>query len=122
MTANQIAQQIQTAEGFLELGEPEQAWELLEDLPGEFHPVKEVLHLRLRILLALKEWFKAGFMAESLVIHAEPENAQLWYSFAIALAQQGKIPEAKTALQNAFQFDEGLRGRATKDDLLLAVW
>ena len=47
--------EIRTAEGFVELGEPEAAQHILDNLPTEFHPVKEVLYLLVRILMDLKE-------------------------------------------------------------------
>lgn len=113
---------LKSAEGFFDLGDYEHAWELLEDLPTEAKASKEVLHLRLQILLRLKEWQNAGFMAESLIQCAEPDNGQLWYDLAVALAQQGKIEEAKQALKKAVELDESLKMRALEDDLLAKVW
>jgi hypothetical protein len=109
------------AEGFLDLGMAEEAWNTLEDLPTDAKNHPQVLALRIRILAHEREWFKLSLLAEG-VLAAFPALSGVWYDLAKAKTQLGDLEAARAALKRACELDEGLRLKALEHPELEKIW
>lgn len=116
-----VAEHLTRAEGFLELGMHDEAWEALNDVEPEAQRYFPLVALRLSILIAAKSWLKAEILADS-IIQALPENAHAWYALAQAHAQMGHVEEAKQALKQACSLSPDMKEAAINDNLLSGVW
>ena len=112
---------IERAQGFMELGLSEEAWNTLEDLPPDAKNHPDVLSLRVRILAHEKEWRKLTFLAAG-VLSAFPDLADVWFDLASAQAQLGELKAAKASLKRAFDLDVGLRMKALDHPELEDIW
>lgn len=101
--------QLRAAQGFLELGDPDSAWEELESIPPEdrAHPV--ALRLSVYIYREKKKWMEMAEISRHLT-EIEPEQAEHWTNRAWAERRHQGIPVAeKTLLQALAKFpNEGL--------------
>lgn len=116
-----LAEHLTRAEGFLELGMHDEAWEALNDVEHEAQRYFPLVALRLSILIAAKSWLKAEILADS-IIQALPENAHAWYALAQAHAQLGNLEEAKQALMRACSLSADMKKAAITDGLLAGIW
>lgn len=109
------------AEGYMELGMFDEAWDVLDALDATDQRLASVLGLRVQILIGTESWAKAEILASSIVA-VMPQFALAWYTLAQAYAQQGKILPAKEALTRACAADEKYKVQALVDELLESVW
>lgn len=109
------------AEGFLELGLNEEAWEALDQLPRHMHDLRPVIDIRIKILVSAGSWQGAKTLASRL-IQADDRDAGAWYTIAQAEAQMGEKVKAQVALKFACLHDESLKLKALRDPLLMGVW
>lgn len=116
-----LGKALEQAEGFLELGMGDQAWEALEDLPTESKNHPRVLELRLQILISLRQWAKAEILGDSLA-GLMPRSIAVWIALARAKAQLGKRVEALRAIEQVVEQDPSRRLELVADDLLAGVW
>ena len=102
-------QNLRAAQGFLELGDPDSAWEELELIPAEdrAHPI--VLRLRVYIYREKKKWMEMAEISRHLT-EIEPEQAEHWTNRAWAERRHQGIPVAEKTLLNALKHfpNEGL--------------
>lgn len=89
--------QLRAALGFLELGDPDSAWEELESLPAEerAHPV--VLRMRVQIYRAKERWMEMAEVARHLT-EIEPDQPSHWTDRAWAERRHLGIPVAQKTL------------------------
>lgn len=101
--------QLRSALGFLELGDPDAAWDELESIPAEerAHPV--VLRMRVRIYRAKGRWMEMAEIARHLT-EIEPGQPAHWTDRAWAERRhQGVTVAEKTLLEALTQFpNEGI--------------
>jgi predicted Zn-dependent protease len=89
--------QLRAALGFLELGDPDAAWDELESLPAEerAHPV--VLRVRVQIYRAKERWMEMAEVARHLT-EIEPGEPAHWTDKAWAERRHLGIPIAESTL------------------------
>ena len=89
--------QLRAALGFLELGDPDSAWEELESLPAEerAHPV--VLRMRVQVYRAKERWMEMAEVARHLT-EIEPDQPAHWTDRAWAERRHLGIPVAQQTL------------------------
>ena len=117
----QIDDAIEKAEGFLFLGLGGEAWETLEDLSTDSKNHQRVLELRLECLCVLKEWQKAYLLGVGLTA-ALPESALIRFWHSCALAQIGRLKEAREHAGVAARLNPELRLRMLEEPSLAALW
>ena len=88
---------VTAAEGFLQLGMPEEAWDELEEIDPELAHLAEVLLLRILILNALKRWEAATIIGES-AIEKYPQLGELYLATAYAERRFRNIKDALVIL------------------------
>lgn len=93
-------QRLQAAQGYIQLGMFQDAWDELEALPPEFMADDMVSELRVSIYQALEKWEPARILAESLAKRS-PENVGWWILWAYALRREKSVEDAKTVLMEA---------------------
>lgn len=97
---------LRAALGFLELGDPDSAWEELEALPAEDRAHPFVLHLRVKIYQEKGRWMEMAEIARHLT-RIEPGQPSHWIDRAWAERRHQGIPVAeKTLLAALKQFPE----------------
>jgi len=100
---------LRAAQGFIELGDPDSAWEELEGIPAEdrAHPV--ALRLRVYIYRDKGKWMEMAEIARHLT-EIEPQQPEHWTNRAWAERRHQGIPVAeKTLLHALAQFpNEGI--------------
>jgi tetratricopeptide (TPR) repeat protein len=100
---------LRAAQGFIELGDPDSAWEELEGIPAEdrAHPV--ALRLRVYIYRDKGKWMEMAEIARHLT-EIEPQQPEHWTNRAWAERRHLGIPVAeKTLLHALAQFpNEGI--------------
>lgn len=100
---------LRAALGFLELGDPDAAWEELESIPAEerAHPV--VLRMRVQIYREKKRWMEMAEIARHLT-EIEPGQPSHWTDRAWAERRhQGITVAEKTLLEALTRFpNEGI--------------
>jgi predicted Zn-dependent protease len=91
---------LRAALGFLELGDPDSAWEELEAIPAEerAHPV--VLRMRVRIYRAKRRWMEMAEVARHLT-QIEPGQPSHWTDRACAERRHAGIAVAEKTLLEA---------------------
>lgn len=116
-----ITAAIERAEGFLVLGMATEAWQALEDLPSAAKNLPRVLELRLECLGLLKEWHKVVLLGEGIV-RVLPESATVHFWLACALAQTGRLDEAREHAKTAAKLNPDLRLRMLDEPALADLW
>jgi predicted Zn-dependent protease len=97
---------LMAAEGYLELGMPEEALREFQNLPREVKLGVEGLSLLMEIHRAEEEWEAMESVAERLW-EAEPGNVARWIDWAIALRLSNSPSSARVLLLEALdQFPE----------------
>jgi len=93
---------LRAAQGFLELGDPDSAWEELESIPAEdrAHPV--ALRLRVYIYREKKRWMEMAEISRHLT-EIEPQQAEHWTNRAWAERRHQGIPVAEKTLLHALK-------------------
>jgi thioredoxin-like negative regulator of GroEL len=117
----EAARQMTWAEGFFELGDSVEALRIVSALPMEAQRTWRAQLLRALLLMSLERWPEAEAVAAAAVA-ARDGPSVLWYSLAVAQAQQQKLAEARESLRWAFDLDEELRDVAQRDVALAGVW
>ncbi len=82
------------AEGYFELRMFEDAWRELETLPRWFQGYVDVIELRFRILLKLREYLKASYLGESYA-KLRPESNTVVEAVADCYLRCGRNDEAR---------------------------
>jgi lipopolysaccharide biosynthesis regulator YciM len=88
------------AQGYIELGMLEDAWDELESLPPELRAHDVVLELRIAIYQCLGKWDSARMLAESLAKRS-PEKIHWWIEWACSLRQEQSTEQARKVLMEA---------------------
>jgi tetratricopeptide (TPR) repeat protein len=88
------------AEGYLELGMPEEANEELEKIEPDVRHVPEVLHVRLEIYRKTQKWELMQAVAAKLA-EFDPGEARWALSLAYAVRRAGSLHAAKPILLDA---------------------
>jgi len=122
-------QHLTAAEGWLELGNVEESFKELEQLPSKAQQNADVIALRVRGYHHAGKLDYGVLLAEILREHA-PDRvpSEIAYDFACQLCSDGKTKEAEQWLEVAFanvgDMDESneLRTRALDDPALEPVW
>ncbi len=93
---------LRAAQGFIELGDPDSAWEELEVIPAEdrAHPV--ALRLRVYIYREKKRWMEMAEISRHLT-EIEPQQAEHWTNRAWAERRHLGIPVAEKTLLHALK-------------------
>lgn len=118
MTAEAL---ISKAEGFLELGLGEEAWNALEELPPEAKCQPDVYVLHLRILVLGQYWQKVEILAESLAPLLK-DHPYVWLALAKAQVAQGRLVEATKSATRVSELAPHLRLTMLEDEQLAALW
>ena len=117
----EAAKYLMRAEGYFELGDAQEALRVLESMPEPLGRLAKVQILRALLLMSLERWPEAEAVAAA-ALSAPEASSVLWYSLAVAQAQQQKVAEARESLRLAIDLDEELREVARRDVALAAVW
>ena len=64
---------LSAAEGYIELGMYQDAWDELETLSDDEKVSPEVCHLRLRIFIGSEAWSNAALFADSLLVRGDKD-------------------------------------------------
>ena len=92
--------QLKAAQGFLELGDPDSAWEELESIPAEDRAHQAVLWTRLEIYRKKQRWDGMVEIAKHLV-KVSPDNPIHWLDLAWAQRRGINLPIAEKTLVEA---------------------
>jgi tetratricopeptide (TPR) repeat protein len=97
-----VYHQLRAAQGFLELGDPDSAWEELESIPAEerAHPI--ALRLRVYIYREKKRWMEMAEISRHLT-EVEPDQPEHWVDRAWAERHHQGIPVARKTLLHALK-------------------
>ncbi len=107
--------QVYMAQGFLELGDPVEAWRLLKALGHkEFYTHRVVQTTKIQILMAEKKWPEAQKLAKGSC-KTMSKFASNWYTLAVIHAMQDQPAEARAALNHAIELDPKKRKEALED-------
>jgi len=92
--------QLRAAQGFLELGDPDSAWEELESIPAEdrAHPI--ALRLRVYIYREKMKWMEMAEISRHLT-EIEPEQSEHWTNRAWAEQRHLGLEAAEETLLRA---------------------
>ena len=93
---------LMAAEGYLELGMPEEALREFQNLPRDVKLGVEGLTLLMEIHRAEEEWEAMESVAER-IWEAEPENVTHWIDWAIALRLSNSPSSARVLLLEALE-------------------
>lgn len=88
------------AEGYFELGMEAESLRVLAQLPAEDQARKEVLSLRLAILMTFKSWALASEIAACLT-EGEPQDSAWWVNYAYCVRRARNVDEAEKILLRA---------------------
>ena len=105
----EIQKAVQAAQGYLELGMPEDAWDELESLPEPDRNEVEVLQVGVVALLRLERWDTALRLGRKLCT-LEPESPSGFIHTAFCLHELGRTAEAQQLL---LEGPDSLRKEAT---------
>ena len=83
MDSSPVFKRVQAAEGFLQLGMPEDAWNELEEIEPELRHLPQVILLRVLIFNALKRWEAAAVVGHG-ALERYPELGDLYLATAYA--------------------------------------
>ena len=92
--------QLKAAQGFLELGDPDSAWDELESIPAEDRANPTVLWMRLEIYRSKERWNEMMAIAQHLV-QVQPENPCHWVHLAWAERRAINVQKAEGTLLTA---------------------
>jgi len=92
--------QLRAAQGFLELGDPDSAWEELESIPAEDRAHQAVLWMRLEIYRAKQKWDGVVEIAQHLV-ESSPDAPQHWIDLAWGQRRAIDLQTAEKTLKEA---------------------
>jgi len=95
----QFEKTLLAAEGYSQLGMPEEALEELDQLPNDGDSGVEVAKVRLPILMQVSRWEEAIATAE-LLCEKDESDPEHWVHRAFCLHEIGKTREARGVLQN----------------------
>jgi Flp pilus assembly protein TadD len=93
-----LARLLLEAEGYLELGMPEESGRVLSQIPDQSR--QDVLSLRLALLMTAKSWASAAEIAACLV-DQEPQESGWWVNYAYCARRARSVDEAETILLRA---------------------
>lgn len=102
MTIEELIRICNTAEGYIELGLLDEAFNLLEDLPTRAKISKEVIVLHMAILVKSGNPLKASYLGESLCF-GDPGNVDLMIEVGQLKHDAGEHTEALKWLQSVKQ-------------------
>src|SRR5689334_8788208 len=88
---------LQAAEGWLELGAPDEAVKELEEIPSNLQKEPEVLKVLWGIHAAHKKW-EAALEVSGALLQLEPEDASGWVHHSYALHELKRTREARDHL------------------------
>jgi Tfp pilus assembly protein PilF len=94
--------QLKAAQGFLELGDPDSAWEELESIPAEDRSYPVVLRMRVEIYQAKSRWMEMAEIAQHLT-EIEPAEPQHWIHRAWAERRHVGPETAESTLLRALE-------------------
>jgi tetratricopeptide (TPR) repeat protein len=92
-----LHRQLQTAQGFYNLGMTEDAWEELQQVAAEHRLVPEYLQLSLAVLMKKGQWEEAIPVAERLCVKMS-DMPDPFLNLAFCLHEQGLTAKAKDCL------------------------
>jgi len=92
-----LGRSLRSAEGYLNLGMPDEAMEELDALPAVLQAIPDVQHYRVRSLLIKHQWSDAFKLTDSVLVDF-PERADFYFMKACALDQGGYPQKAKDVL------------------------
>ena len=92
--------QLKAAKGFLELGDPDSAWEELESIPAEDRAHQAVLWMRLEIYRKKQKWDGMVEIAKHLV-KTSPDAPQHWIDLAWGQRRAIDLQTAEKTLKEA---------------------
>lgn len=98
MTAEEFRRMCNTAEGYVELGLLEEAFNLLQNLPTRAKISKEVITLHMSMLVKSGQPLKASYLGENLCF-GDPENVGLMVEVGQLKHDAGEYTEALKWLQ-----------------------
>lgn len=98
--------QLQAAEGYLDLGMHQDAWDELENLPMDQQHLPDVLALQAVIFLKTENWHSARTVYEHLT-SVMPGNAEYWLKLAAAVRHDESVQAAYTILLTAIERHDG---------------
>ena len=93
---------LRAAFGFLELGDPDSAWEELETIPAGQRDDRVVLRMRVEIYRHKERWMEMAEIARHLT-EVEPEQSEHWTNRAWAERRHLGIPTAEATLFEALE-------------------
>jgi tetratricopeptide (TPR) repeat protein len=97
-----VHHQLRAAQGFLELGDPDSAWDELESIPAEerAHPI--ALRFRVYIYRDKGKWMEMAEISRHLT-EVEPDQPEHWVDRAWAERHHQGIPVARKTLLHALK-------------------
>ena len=98
-------QLVESAEGYLDLGMPDEASAELDGMPAECSSKLEMVWLRTEIYKQKKDWPMMRNFAEELVKLC-PEECEPWVWFASATRRSRSLVEAQAILLNALKYHD----------------
>ena len=93
---------LRAAQGFLELGDPDSAWEELESIPAEDRAHQAVLWMRLEIYRKKQKWDGVVEIAQHLV-EASPDASQHWIDLAWGQRRAIDLQTVEKTLKEALE-------------------
>jgi tetratricopeptide (TPR) repeat protein len=121
MLEAEAARYIAAAEGFFELGDSLEALRVIDSMPPAAKLTGRAQVLRALLLMSLDRWAEAE-AAAALALASPLVSSVVWYSLAVAQAQQQKLTEARESLRSAIDLDDDLRDLARRDQALAGLW
>lgn len=88
---------LQAAQGYAELGMPDEAWDELQEVPADVRETRDCMHLETMILLKLKHWEEA-LAASRRLCDMEPGRPSGYIHGAFCLHELGRTHEARDLL------------------------
>ncbi len=102
MTTEELSRICDTAEGYIELGLLDDAFNLLEDLPTRAKISKEIIVLHMSVLVKAGNPLKASYLGENLCF-GDPDNVDLMIEVGQLKHDAGEYTEALKWLQSVEQ-------------------
>lgn len=99
-----VAKTVEAARGYLQLGLPEEAGEMLDLLPIEVRTSSAVVFMRAEIYIHLEKWRKAMALVQPMA-GMYPSQPAWWLFWGFSLSQLGEIREALQVLAKAAKFN-----------------
>ena len=115
------AHHLQAAQGWLELGNWQEANAELENITPELRVHPDVLRIRWHVYASAKHWHLAVEVTKALTTML-PNDAESWLGLACSECQMGRLGEAKRCLEKALDLDTRLRLLALEAPDLEPLW